>query len=476
MRTIASMAASVLLLAVLGLAPAMARPGGGQNYRAPSRSSSSSSSTHSAPVYHSSSPSSPSSSSTSYGTSSSGGGGGGSAGLVVLIVVVLVFLLLIWLSRRSSRATVAVDARAQHAGLAALREHDPGFDAAKFATRVTGVMQKINDAWVQGNMSPARRLVSDGVFVRFQTQLALLKADGLRNALADWKPISADVLAAEADPLWDTVHVKIAAEGRDSDVPASLSDADALKKARSASLQRYQEVWSFVRRRGQKSKDGLPMLEGKCPGCGAPMPVSDSVRCEFCKAVVNSGEHDWVLAEITQPEEWSAGTVAEEPQGLAELRRRDATVSRQELEDRASVIFWKWIEARITGQRKKLDRFCLEVGEPEIERAALKQVAVGSAVVDEISCDAQVDGRDRVDVVITWSASVAGAAPAGCAHRFGLARSAKALSKRGLSSLDCPNCGGALVESDDIKCRYCGEKLTGGKHEWSLESVEEEEV
>ena len=28
------------------------------------------------------------------------------------------------------------------------------------------------------------------------------------------------------------------------------------------------------------------------------------LHLEFCKAVVNSGEHDWVLAEITQPEEW----------------------------------------------------------------------------------------------------------------------------------------------------------------------------
>ena len=67
---------------------------------------------------------------------------------------------------------------------------------------------------------------------------------------------------------------------------------------------RYEEVWSFLRKRGSKSKNGVPALEGRCPNCGADLPVSDVVRCEYCKAVVNSGEHDWVLAEITQPEEW----------------------------------------------------------------------------------------------------------------------------------------------------------------------------
>ena len=39
-----------------------------------------------------------------------------------------------------------------------------------------GAMAKVNEAWVAGNMGPARRLISDGVYVRFQAQLALLNA------------------------------------------------------------------------------------------------------------------------------------------------------------------------------------------------------------------------------------------------------------------------------------------------------------
>ena len=32
-----------------------------------------------------------------------------------------------------------------------------------------------------------------------------------------------------------------------------------------------------------------PALEGKCPSCGADLPLGEVVKCEYCKALVNSG-------------------------------------------------------------------------------------------------------------------------------------------------------------------------------------------
>ena len=70
-------------------------------------------------------------------------------------------------------------------------------------------------------------------------------------------------LGADADALWDTVHVKIVGEARDADVPLGLAEAAAEKKARGAELAQYQEVWSFVRRRGKRSKQGVPAQIGR---------------------------------------------------------------------------------------------------------------------------------------------------------------------------------------------------------------------
>ncbi len=454
---------ALLLLMMLMLAPlyALARPGGGQSY-------------HAAPSHSSSSSSHSYSSGPSYSSSGSGGSMSPGAALTLLIVVgVIVVIVMVTKKRGGDRAEVAVDQSTAAEGLNALRSQDPGFDQAQFAERAKGVMAKVNEAWVAGAMGPSRRHISDGVYVRFQTQLALLKAQGLRNAMADWSVVDCAVLAAESDAKWDTVHVKMVGQARDADVPANLNAQQAAEKAKHAPLVQYQEVWSFLRKRGSKSKNGVPTLEGRCPNCGADLPVSDVVRCEYCKAVVNSGEHDWVLAEITQPEEWRPWMTNAEITGLGELQAKDPAVSRQELEDRGSVVFWKWVDARVTGTRQRFERFCLQPGQPPADRAALAQVAVGSSelVYVTLAQDGPNGPIDRVEIEIVWSAAENGGQPVNQTSRVVLARGTSATSKGGLNSLDCPNCRGPLADSDLAKCNFCGEPLAGGKHEWSLEAI-----
>ena len=480
-------------LAALGQWPpsGWARPGGGQNYRAPSYSppprSYSPPPRSYPPPAHNYSPSYPSSRGYNSGPSTvyvptAGGYSSDSSGLGSAIVlgffIVAIIVIVIWLRARkrgSQRGTIAIDRELQSQGLAALRHNDPGFDPATFVERTKSVVAKVNEAWLKGDMGPARRVISDGVYVRFQTQLELLKADGLRNMMVDWRVVAAELLGADADALWDTVHVKIVGEARDADVPLTLPAEAAAKRARSAELGQYQEVWSFVRRRGKRSKQGVPALEGHCPSCGADLPLSEVVKCEYCQALINSGEHDWVLAEITQPEEWRAAPAVGQLPELEELRASDPSVSRQELEDRASVIFWKWIEARSSGKSEQLARFCIRppsdpavAAELDLSPAQLRQVAVGSA---ELAVVERQDDLDIAVVEIRWSASVNRAEPNTFQNAFALGRHSEARSKRGLSSLDCPVCGGQLAKSDETTCRYCNATLGGGKHEWALLSV-----
>jgi hypothetical protein len=189
-------------------------------------------------------------------------------------------------------------------------------------------------------------------------------------------------------------------------------------------------------------------------GCGGGHSSSSS----------HSGYYDWVLAEITQLEEAGhVGTTAQVP-GPAALCADDLDLSREELEDRASVMFWKWIEARASGSRAKLERFCATPGQPSALRTRLEEVAAGS-------CDATAarrdDAHDRVVVEIRWSAFERDFHQ----HRLTLVRARGARSRRGLSCLDCPECGGELASSDDATCRYCGKELTGDANDWTLEAI-----
>src|SRR5262249_4358641 len=134
--------------------------------------------------------------------------------------------------------------------LAPLRAHDPGFDAAKFSARTIAVMSLVNQAWCAGDMGPARALVSDGVFVRFQTYLALLASRGLRDVMGSWTPLSAELVALDSDDRWDTLHVQIKAEARDADVPIASTPEQVESALADAPFEPYTEIWSFVRRRG----------------------------------------------------------------------------------------------------------------------------------------------------------------------------------------------------------------------------------
>ena len=496
---------------------AAARPGGGQNYRASDRGSSSSSSSssssrgNSTDSYRSSEPENrgtyrpgSSSSVTSYDSHFSAEemeairnrkpipdltpppappkGHGMAFALLFCLFCVGVLLVYLVRGRRAkrpveTRPTIRVNPVIQERSVDALKERDASFDAQAFTERTRAVVAAVNKAWLAGDMGPARRLISDGVFVRFTTQLQLLSSQGLRNAMADWRVVSTEILAADCDDLWDTVHVKIVGAARDLDLPLDLPPAEADKRLQRAALCEYDEAWSFVRRRGKHSHKGAPALAGQCPSCGAELPLSEVVRCDYCKALVNSGEHDWVLAEITQAAEWRAGASVKTIPGLDALRERDPSLSRQELEDRVSVDFWKWVEARCTGKPDKLARFCMKPPQDDAARrvlalspSSLRAVAVGSADLKRVDSQA---GTDQATLEVRWSAAEGDGPPVHHRHLFILGRAAEARSQRGLSSLDCPSCGGPLASSDEVNCRYCGIPLTGGKHEWALVEVRE---
>jgi hypothetical protein len=176
-----------------------------------------------------------------------------------------------------------------------LLPHDPAFDSARFEARTLAVMQRVNEAWCAEDMGAARALVSDGVFVRFNTYLALLAAAGERNGMTDWSAISAEIVGVDTGPRWDVLHVCVWAKARDRDVDRTLSREAAAREVRRAKLEPYGEVWSFVRRRGTTTPADVVRgaVEGVCAKCGAPLPRSQTVRCAACGAVSNSGEHDW---------------------------------------------------------------------------------------------------------------------------------------------------------------------------------------
>jgi hypothetical protein len=500
--------ACLFTLLLMLATPAVARVGGGQHYSG-SHSSSSSSSRSSGGSW-----------SSSGSRSWSSGGGSSSSGsdlgfllfflshpvftlalIGVAFVVWRVYARNFGATASTQRAFEAADARGVSPPSArevtgwvdALHASDPAFDLVAFLDQVKSLFLRVQAAWAAGDLGPVRRDLSDATFQRFRVQLALLRSQAVRNVTADMAVLDLHPVGLERTSAFDTLHVRIRAQARDLDVPVSVSFDEAMIRAGHAPLEPFTEVWSFVRRPGTRSRTDGALPPGKCPNCGAPFDGGAAGNCTYCGAIVNSGAYDWVLAEITQGVE--ANSAPAEVPGLDALRADDAALSLEVLEDRASLLFWGWIDAQSRGEPGRMAKLATAdfLAEMSADIAALRgrqrtrvflQAAVGSVAVRAIENGA---ATTLAHVEIRWSARMGvvpeGTSPGSLATLpqrwiFSLGRKAgvKTDQTRGMATARCGNCGAPLGDSVQPTCEHCGATLNDGAHDWVLSQAEPFEV
>jgi hypothetical protein len=204
--------------------------------------------------------------------------------------------------------------------------------------------------------------------------------------------------------------------------------------------------------------------------------MGQATRCDHCQALINSGEYDWVLAEITQTIEWRPSSTGAVP-GLEQLTARDPAFNRQAAEDRASYVFWRWIEALVLATPRPLAKcatpeFHGRIGDL-VEGGGASHFKTAVGAVDLVACEVGPEGgRDRIHVKMLWSSATSNkAAPSPAANVFSLSRRAGAQDDGSLSHARCPECHGPLTENDSAECEYCGADLASGDKEWVLQNV-----
>jgi len=388
------------------------------------------------------------------------------------------------LDRAEADRRTTVSSASVEAWVSAVKGADPGFELLAFLDRVRDLVGRVNEAWFRRNLEPVRRFLSDATWQRLSAQLMLIDRQGLRDALAELELLDLQVIGLEQTPAYQTLHVRVTASQRDADAPASFSDEEARALARRQPPERYTEVWSLVRRPGAT---GRGSWDG-CPNCGAPFDGGAANRCQSCGAIVNSGAHDWVVAEITQGSEYRASQEAAE--GLARARQADPALAVEVVEDRASLLFWRWVEAQASGHTERLVKLAapalVEALQGELDglhargqRRTFLECAVGAVEVRRFWLDGDAE---RVAVEVRWSARL-GVGPAdGRPPRLPtlpqrsalvLRRKAGATSsaERGLSTCRCPSCGAPLTDNGQPSCEYCGAALASGELDWILEAL-----
>ncbi len=429
----------------------------------------------------------------SFGGGYSGGsyGGGGGAGGIIDLYILFVFahpllgvpttVALLWVyyalnhpSGGSAGVSQVLDEQLQNRrreALTVIRGRDPDFDETAFLGRAGAAFLAVQEAWSVQNMSKARAFISDGVFERFQRQIAEQTARGIRNRMSEVKVLETEALGYLAGLHYDSVFVRIKASALDQIV--TLADETVLSGGPDA----FEEVWTFLRRPGVKTLKHAGLMEGHCPSCGAPLEIADAAQCAACKAWVNSGEFDWVLVEITQVSEWSFPDPSREISGWEALREADPGLSLEALEDRTAMVFWRWLDARRRMDPAPLQGVSDDAYLKKVDLASswARDAAVGS--VETIAFEPGMD-YDRVHVRVRWEADRMERSGGQevfkgrdrRAHFLIFRRRSGVTSdlKAGLRAARCPSCGAPPAEPDAAACAYCGRKFNDGSVSWVL--------
>ena len=474
---------SVLLLVILTVSAgtALARAGGGQSYGGG-------------------------------GGSGSSGGGDGLGIIIYLLVrlcieqpcigiplVIIIIVVSIIMKRRkvkkqystiqqagNSRLNQKQDSVAMHNSITALKNRDQNFNQQIFSEKVKQAFLEVQQAWSDQDLSQVRRFISDGVHERFSLQIHMQKSQGMRNLMENVQVLGAEINSVDSDRHYDTIHVKITARAEDSDV-----DLESGKKLRDNYKGTFIEYWSFLRKPGVQTLAGRGLVEGVCPNCGATLELTDSGRCQYCDAVVTSGEYDWVLSEITQSVEWSTSSSHEAIPGFSQMSAADPGFNIQTIEDTSSVIFWRYIKSYFDGSADPVRKVSAESYSASLENSLqqtqdgnshlyFQDAAVGAVEVQSIT---QGTDFDRIAVLVKWSARNSWISSSGKPGNsgpqtirpqiFNLARrqGVKTIASQGLNSAHCPGCGAPYTGGDTGSCEYCGRPLNDGSGSWVLESI-----
>lgn len=156
----------------------------------------------------------------------------------------------------------------------------------------------------------------DNIFIKFFTAIMLDKLDTVDHFISDdvyeyGKKIIEDHKKDGFKKMYDMLNVKkssienifdkgkyyeieVFLEARYLDYVISLKDGHIEGNDK----ERVQVNYNLVFRKNKNVKESD--IVKKCPGCGRSIDVNNSGECEYCGAIYNQEEFDWILTEIDE--------------------------------------------------------------------------------------------------------------------------------------------------------------------------------
>ena len=372
-----------------------------------------------------------------------------------------------------------------------IKSKDPDFSEKGFCARAKKAFRLIQNAWSNRDISKAEAFLADGTYEQFLIQLDFMKQEHILDVMENLEIKNTFILGFESDGNIDSIFLSITAEGKNykvNDQTKKYIEGD--KK-----VEEFTEIWTFIRRTGAKTLGKPGLIEGYCPNCGTPITIGRHTNCTSCGCLLRSGEHDWILSNITQACEWVRNNNKLIP-GVKKYMGFDAGFNVQHIEDRTAMMFWRKVSADRQGDIAPLRKIAVDKYYSKVQKTYsasdgyeyFDNCAIGSIRLLAVDADKNAN-EDYIYVEILWNGLLkpsknkkqSFASKIGKLFEkkknsnsvFVLKRKRGVMTdtKTGLCAAPCPNCGAMESNSSNNECEYCGAVMNDGNRDWVLEDI-----
>lgn len=177
-----------------------------------------------------------------------------------------------------------------------LKAVDPLFDKEKFNSWVRTLFIKLQYSWSDRNWEQMRYYETKELFEQHSSQIQRYKINKQINKLENVSVNSISYYNFEQVGENDVLTVIVNSKMIDYIID-EITGQIVKGNKETYNINNYKLV--FVRKTGIKTKAGENKFKvTNCPNCGAPIEITSTGKCSYCRSVIITNEHDWVLSNF----------------------------------------------------------------------------------------------------------------------------------------------------------------------------------
>lgn len=181
--------------------------------------------------------------------------------------------------------------------LNAIHQIDPNFSEEKFIGWTKEVFITLQNAWTERDWSKIRPFEKEELYRQHEQQLKEYINNGTINIIERINIKQAYMHLYERDAQYEYLVVYM--ETRMNDYVIDEKTRAVVKGDKNIEHHLNYQL-TFMRKTGVKTN---PARSNKstvsCPHCGAPVTITSAGKCEYCDFIITTGEHDWVLSDLS---------------------------------------------------------------------------------------------------------------------------------------------------------------------------------